>query len=254
MRNSRPEVATVYAPGLKRVRLLLGFAIAGLLIWLASAITAAQAMMIVSVPGTASVHFAGQTSPIAPPLGRVSGDYFGDLEDPDVIPPFIDVTGIAKISLTASGSWGHGQSDSQQSGPEGRGVMDPTRIQYEDFGISILDAAELNLLVGAFTSIVGPVLGGAPSRLEVGVDDMATPLLNQSFAIGTGLANIMVPVSATRLYFGLQDGFEWTNNKGSVRVEVTKTAVPEPTTLLLLGLGLAGLGFARKRKKEVYDE
>ena len=64
MRNTRPELTTVHAHGSKRFRLVLGFAIAGLLVWLVSAMTAAQAMMIISVPGTSSVHFAGQTTPI----------------------------------------------------------------------------------------------------------------------------------------------------------------------------------------------
>ena len=246
MSKMQLETATIHTSGSQRLRLLVGFTLASLIVWLVAAIPAAHASVIVSVPGTASVHFAGQTSPVPVPPGRVAGDYFGDLSDPDVIPPFVDVTGFSKISVSASGTWGHGQTAGQLSGPDGRGVMDPTMIQYEDFGVSILDLADLNLLVGVFTDAAGPTLGGAPSRLSVGVDDMTMPLVNQSFAIGAGLLDIMVPVGATRLYLGLQDGYEWTNNAGSVRVVVD--AVPEPTTVLLLGLGLAGLGLARRQR------
>ena len=108
--------------------------------------------------------------------------------------------------------------------------------------IAILINADLNLLVGTFTDSTGPSLGSAPSRLEVGIDDMTMPGLNQAFGIGASLANIMIPIGATKLYFGLHNGFEWTNNVGSVSVEIS---VPEPFTIVVFLIGLVGLGFMR---------
>jgi len=201
---------------------------------------------MITVDGTATVAFAGQVSPIAPLFPWVSGDYFGDLGDPDTIPPFVAVF-TATLSVSATGSWGHGSSAPQQSGPEGRGIQDATRIQYEAFGISILDGVDLNTLLGVFTDDSGPIPGSAPGRLTFGVSDMTTPLLNQTFAIGSGLSGIVVPTGATRLYFGLHDGYEWTNNVGSV--DVTIRQVPEPTAVLLLGTGLLGIGYKRKRRE-----
>jgi len=81
------------------------------------------------------------------------------------------------------------------------------------------------------------VAGSAPAALALG-DDMTHPLLQQTFVIGASLQNIGIPTGATRLFFGLNNGYEWSNNVGAVDV----TVVPAPAAILLglLGLGVAG--------------
>ena len=203
----------------------------------------ASLLSTISVSGKETVHLAGLSSPISVPSGFSESDYFGDLTDVNTIPQFVDVTGLYIISISASGTWGHGPN--LTSGPEGRGFTDAgTLIQYEEFGIAILNNADLNLLLGAFTDSTGPSLGNAPSRLTVGSDDMTMPGLNQAFGIGASLANIMIPIGATKFYLGLHNGFEWTNNVGSVSVDIS--AVPEPSTIVVFLIGLVGLGFMRR--------
>lgn len=202
----------------------------------------------VEVFGTHSVFLAGV------PTGTYSSGNFGitdpdmidDLNDGDTRPIAIDVTGYSQLSVTATGSWSH--TASPTSGPEGRGFGDPTRDVYETFGIARLDNSDLNLLVGVFTDgTVFNLRGGAPARLDLLTDNMSMPGLQQTFGIGSALWSINVPTGATMLYLGLNDGYEWENNSGSVSALVS--SVPEPVTLLLLGTGLAAIGYRRRRRK-----
>ena len=197
----------------------------------------ALADLYVSVPGKACPYFAGQTFPVPSATTGDSEDYHLDQGDSATMPPSIGVTGFggALLSITAVGVWGH----PALSGPDGYAGYDPTHQEYIDLGISPMIGTPLNALLGVFLTDATPVAFSAPSSLTFGVSDMTSPLLQQTFVIGSSLQNITIPSGATRLFFGLNNGYEWTNNVGSVEVNV----VPVPAAVLLgmLGLSVTGL-------------
>lgn len=196
----------------------------------------ALADLTITVPGTACPYFGGQTFGSIPfATTGDSADYHLDIYDVRTMPPWIDVTGFGGTisSITATGIWGHPGSD----GPDGYAGYDPTHQEYIDLGISPVLNTPLSALVGVFLTDAAPVPLSAPLPLTFG-DDMASPLLQQTFVIGSSLENITIPGGATRLFFGLNNGYEWTNNSG----ELSVTAVPAPAALVLglLGFGAAG--------------
>jgi len=206
------------------------FIIAALIL---TAVGPAMADMTTNVSGKACPYFAGQAFSSIP---LAADPYFNtDTLDPGTMPPLIDITGFGgTISITATGLWGH----PALSGPDGYAGYDPTHADYIALGISTVTGAPLNALAGVFLGSAAPVAGSAPTALVYGAD-MKSPVLHQTFIIGSSLSGINIPGGATRLFFGLNDGYEWTNNVG----ELSVTVVPVPGAVLLgmLGLSVAGV-------------
>jgi len=196
----------------------------------------AMADMNINVSGKACPYFAGQTTTV-PLMGTGPWSYFEiDRADALTLPPWIDITGFGgPISITASGLWDH--TPSGGSGPEGKGGPHTTIPDYDDLGISLMQSAPVNMLLGVFLTNAAPS-GAAPAGLTHG-DVMTSPLLQQTFAIGSSLSGIKIPGGATRLFFGLNNGYEWSNNSGSV--DVTVVPVPGAVLLGMLGLSVAGV-------------
>jgi len=209
----------------------------------------AMANVTISVPGTACPYFAGQSQPelenAYPPTGG-GGSHANFHNDAaasaGTIPPYVDITGFGGtiISITATGTWGH----PGLSGPDGYNSYDPTHDEYDDFGISRVLNTRLNTLVGVFLTDAAPS-PPAPASLTFG-DDMTSPLLRQTFVIGSSLQNMTIPSGATRLFFGLNDGYEWNNNVGALGVTVMP--IPAPGALLLGSLGVSLVGWLRRRR------
>ena len=218
------------------------------------------------VSGKQTVAFAGRT--------ESQLDSLADLalagSDPDGIhkaiqdianfgntsPDAISITGFDTLSITATGTWSNtADLSSNGMGPSGNsGANKTTKSGYRIFGISGM-SARLNTLLGVFLSDDIPDPNGLPEMLSVnGGDDMTTPLLNQTFAIGADLSNIIVPENATRLFLGHHDSQQFKNNTGSVTATITGTsantlnAVPEPSAILVwLVLGMVGYTSMRFR-------
>jgi hypothetical protein len=142
-----------------------------------------------------------------------------------IVPPSVDICGESVV-IGATGAWAHGPMSGQISGPDGRASLNSTHSEYGQFNISLLLNMNLNALTGVFLTDSPPAAGSLDHPLPKPADlsglgaYTTTPALQQAFAIGAA-ATVDVPAGATRLFFGLHDGYEWWNNGGEVEVHVT---------------------------------
>lgn len=185
----------------------------------------AIASATITVDGDADIFAAGLSSPPALPNGGGS------------LPPWIAVTGGETLTITATGLVNCCDT-SGTPGPSGPGgfVGNPfggsSSIITDDAGSGV---ATFSDLTGSF-----PLVGVFNTGSE-------TP-----FVIG-GSDTVVVPVGATRLYFGLADaaGFNgpagfYNDNSGAFSVAV---ATPEPATWAIMLFGLFGAGALLRRRR-----
>lgn len=241
----------------------------------------AQATVIeLTLKGSDAIWLAGRTDLTIPdasepwPGGMLRHDGPTPEEIKETLPPGFAVSGgdVIKVQDPASGgiSFFNGFGGTIY-GPEGNGV--PGSSSISSFGGISGYLGTQGALVGVFLTNDIPV-AGAPATLDftasgLGVDFLSlSPAIGQVFFIGNGVTtgnvfqSFIAPTTATRLFLGITDGFNFNgvpgafdDNDGSYRIRLginedprnPTTGVPEPTTLAMLGIGVLLLGVQRRR-------
>lgn len=169
------------------------------------------------------------------------------------------------LMFQTSGWAANGPRADQVNGPDGGAFT--RHLTGPENGLSDY-RVPISSLVGVFLGDTPPNQDLAPSLLDFrpggnvtgGVDYLTlSPQLKQVFFIGDGVTDggvqqqILVPSGATRLFLGVADGYEWSNNPGEYNVSIfslnATSVAPEPGALTLAGLGALVLsGYRRFRR------
>ncbi len=247
---------------------------------------ATAATFTIVVDGSDSIFLAGRTDYSIPAANLPWADGSAATDDGllrhsgntpeeilETLPPFISVTAgdVIRVVDPADGgiSFFNGLG-APFYGPEGNGVAGISQLTSLG-GLSGWKATQ-GALAGVFLSDTVPSLanGAPPATLDfsasgLGLDFTSlTPELRQVFFIGDGqtsggvLQEFVAPVGATRLFFGVPDGFgfngvpgAYDDNDGAyrIRVGINETpTIPLPAGGLLLGSALMLLGLRRRIK------
>lgn len=149
----------------------------------------------------------------------------------------------AELNFSFSGSMSY-KSTAVANGADGDQTRDIYNCYYNSFstgrehGKSNL-TAPIGAVVGIFLSDTQPNLvgGSLPADLDFSDPDTRdfstlSPALRQPFYIGDGkradgttLQKFVVPAGATRLYIGVMDGQQWSDNSGSFSSTVNQPSV-----------------------------
>jgi hypothetical protein len=199
-----------------------------------AAATAIAATNQVTVPGTADVWLAGQSS------GTVLQGIFTLSDSAPANSPVLASTGLnltpgSYLTFSATGSTNY--NGCQSSNPDGTIPCGnfTTTAAGPYFGISTY-SGPINAVIGVFIGPNAPS-GTAPSGLDFSTGSAqsqttVSPQLNQVFFIGDGLTGtgngavqqFIVPAGATRLFLGSSDGAGANyDNSGSITVTVSDT-------------------------------
>ncbi len=137
------------------------------------------------------------------------------------------------VSIQALGNWGHTPSSSDTSGPDGlpnflTALDDSTTSAYNPDGSIHYRSSTIqgSLLIDGIDTRVNQLVG----VWQHGSSVPPTVTTNE-FAIGSSYQGF-IPSDATFLFMGLHDGFQWSNNTGSVtatlQFETVYTSVGPP--------------------------
>jgi hypothetical protein len=179
----------------------------------------------VNVPGSANPWLAGMTN------GSVARR--GD-SSPDESPVAITATAIeggATYAFSASGSVNHG-STLPFFPPDGEDLI--SHYLGAENGIADITAPFVSL-VGVFLGSNEPDQNPAPRPLDFRITAdrdylVLAPALKQPFFIGDGstssgaVQQVIAPAGATRLFLGVMDQYQWSDNEGAFTVQITKAA------------------------------